>query len=352
MRSFVIVSCAVLVGAVTLTGSSRAATTPYAIAVRMPVGGDGGWDCLTFDAATHRLFVTRSSHVQVVDTERDTVIGDIPNTPGVHGVALVPDIGHGFTSNGRDSSVTVFDLKTLGTVASVKLPARNPDVIIYEPGSKRVFAFNGGSANAVAIDPATNQVAGTVALNGRPEFAVADGRGRVYVNLEDSSAVVCFDAKSLRVLSRWPLAPGEEPSGLAMDREHRRLFAGCGNHHLIVLDADLGRRVADLPIGDRVDGVAYDPALHLVLSTNGDGTLSVIREDTPDRYTKVADVPTQRGARTVALDEATHRVYTCTAQFGETPPATTEQPHPRPKMVPGTFVILALDAKAAAPAPH
>jgi DNA-binding beta-propeller fold protein YncE len=176
---------------------------------------------------------------------------------------------------------------------------------------------------------------------------VADGRGNVYVNLEDSSAVVCFDAKSLEVRSRWPLAPGEEPTGLAMDREHRRLFAACGNQKLVVLDANTGRRIADLPIGDRVDGVAFDPALHLVVSTNGDGTLSVIREDSADRYTKLADVPTQRGARTVALDETTHRIYTCTAQFGETPPPTAEQPHPRPTRVPGSFVILGLDAKQA-----
>jgi DNA-binding beta-propeller fold protein YncE len=281
MRLFAILVCAVTVIACSrLASPSHAAPAPlppYEVVARMPVGGEGGWDCLTFDGTTHRLFVTRGSHVQVVDTQRDTVIGDIPNTPGVHGVALVPEVGHGFTSNGRDSTVTVFDLTTLEMVASVKLAARNPDIIIYEPVSKRVFAFNGGSANATAIDPTTNQIAGSVALGGKPEFAVADGNGRVFVNLEDSSAVACFDAKSLQVLSRWPLAPGEEPSGLAMDREHRRLFAGCGNHKLIVLDADSGRRIADLPIGDRVDGVAFDPALHRVLSTNGDGTLSVIR---------------------------------------------------------------------------
>jgi DNA-binding beta-propeller fold protein YncE len=350
MGLFAIFACVVgAAGAVTLPGASHDAPPPYAIAARMPVGGEGGWDYLTFDAATHRLFVARSSHVQVVDTARDTLIGDIPNTRGVHGVALVPEVGHGFTSNGRDSTVTVFDLKTLGTLATVRLPARNPDAIIYEPVSKRVFTFNGGSASATAIDPATNQIVGSVALGGRPEFAVADGKGRVFVNLEDSSAIASFDAASLQVLSRWPLAPGEEPTGLAMDREHRRLFAACSNRHLIVMDAGSGRRVADLPIGDRVDGVAFDPALHLVLSTNGDGTLSVIRQDSPDRYTKIADVPTQRGARTVALDEATHRVYTCTAQYGETPTPTAEEPRPRPKQVPGSFVILALDAKAPSP---
>src|SRR5437867_1841765 len=203
MRPLAILTCAVtLAGAVTPVASSHDAPKPYEITVRMPVGGEGGWDYLVFDAAGHRLFVTRGSHVQVVDTGRGRVIGDIPNTPGVHGVALVPEVGHGFTSNGRNATVTVFDLKTLGTLANVKLSASGPDAIIYEPISKRVFTFNGGSDNATAIDPTTNHVAGSVSLDGRPEFAVADGRGLVYVNLEDRSAVVCFDARSLRVLSR------------------------------------------------------------------------------------------------------------------------------------------------------
>ena len=335
-----------------LSVPGHADTPAYEIVARMPVGGEGGWDYLTFDPASHRLFVTRGSHVQVVDTARDTVVGDIPNTNGVHGVVLVPEVGHGFTSNGRDSTVTVFDLKTLAAVASVRLPGRNPDAILYDPASERVFAFNAGSASATAIDPEKNQVIGNVALGGQPEFAVADGRGRVYVNLEDSSAVVSFDTRTLKVLSRWPLAPGEEPTGLAMDRARRRLFSACANQKLIVLDANSGRRIADLPIGARCDGVTFDPALGLILSTNGDGTLSVIREDSADRYTKLADVPTQRGARTVALDEATHRVYTCTAQYGETPAPTAEQPHPRARPVPGSFVILALDAKIGPPSRH
>jgi len=318
-------------------------SVPYQITDRKLLAGEGGWDCLTFDADARRLFVTRSSHVQVVDAVHDSIVGDIPGTNGVHGVALVPEVGHGFTSNGRDSSVTVFDLRSLATLATVKLPARGPDVILYEPVSKRVFTFNGGSSSATAIDPTTNRVVGSIALDGRPEFAVADGRGRIDVNLEDSSAVDCFDARTLKIVARWPLGPGQEPTGLAIDLAHRRLFSGCANQKLVVMDADSGRIVADLPIGDRCDGVAFDAGLQRVLASNGEGTLSVIHEDTPDRYTKVADVPTQRGARTLTLDETTHRVYTCTAEYGEPPPPTAEQPHPRPKMIPGTFVILALD---------
>lgn len=318
---------------------------PYEVTARMPIGGEGGWDYLTFDAGSQRLFVTRGSHVQVIDTVRDSLIGDIPNTSGVHGVALAPELAHGFTSNGRDSSVTVFDLETLATVATVKLAARGPDAILYDPTSKRVFTFNGGTSNATAIDPATNQVIGNVALGGRPEAAVADGRGRIFVNLEDSSVVACFDSRTLKILSRWPLAPGEGPTGLAIDRDHRRLFAGCANRKLVVLDAESGRRIANLPIGERCDGVGFDAGLQQVVTTNGDGTLTVVHEDSPDRYTALADVPTQRGARTVAMDEHAHCVYTCTAQYGEAPAPTAEQPHPRAPLVPGSFVVLRLDAK-------
>jgi DNA-binding beta-propeller fold protein YncE len=334
---------ALVLTALVLPVGGQAAVPPYEVAARIAAGGEGGWDLLTVEPDAHHLFVARSTRVQVIDLERDSLVGEIADTPGVHGVALVPEFGRGFTSNGRDSSVTVFDLRTLAVIARVKVPGRNPDAIVYDPASMRVFAFNGGSASATAIDAATHQVVGTVPLDGKPELAVADGRGRMYVNLEDSSAVACFDTHTLQVLARWPLAPGEGPTGLAMDREHRRLFAGCGNRRLVVLDADSGRRVADLPIGGGVDGVAFDPWLRRVLTSNGEGTLTVIQVDTPDHYVPLGDVPTQRGARTLALDEISHRVYTATAQFGETPPATPERPHPRPALVPGTFEILVLE---------
>jgi len=313
---------------------------PFKIAHRILLGGEGGWDALTMDAPTHRLFVTHSTRVQVVDVLADSVIGEVPDTPGVHGVALAPDLGRGFTSNGRDSTVTLFDLKTLAVLGRIKLAAKNPDAIEYDPASKRVFAFNGGSASATAIDAAAGSIVGNVPLDGKPEFAVADGKGTMFVNLEDSSAVLAFDTRTLRVLHRWPLAPGEEPSGLAMDRKHRRLFAGCSNRKLVVLDADNGRVVSVLPIGERVDGVAFDASLQLVFSSNGDGTLTVIHEDGPDRFTVIENAATQTGARTLALDESRGCVYLPTAQFGQPPPPTADRPHPRGTVVPGTFVVL------------
>lgn len=312
----------------------------FKVSHRILLGGEGGWDALTVDGSTHRLFVTHGTHVQVVDTETDKVLGEIPETPGVHGVALAYDLGRGFTSNGRDSSITMFDLKTLAVLGRLKPGARNPDAIEYDPASKRVFAFNGGNASATAIDADKGTLIGSVPLGGKPEFAAADGRGEVYVNLEDSSAVVAFDARTLQVLHRWPLAPGEEPSGLAMDREHRRLFAGCSNEKLVVLDADDGHVVSVLPIGKNVDGVAFDPKRHLVFSSNGEGTLTVIHEDGHDKYSVVETVPTQKGGRTLALDEETGSVYVPTAEFGPPPAPSADHPHPRGPVIPGTFVVL------------
>ena len=323
-------------------GAVPADSSAYRIVQRFTPGGEGGWDCLTLDPAAHRLYVTRSTRVQVLDAATGRLIGEIADTPGVHGVALAPGLGHGYTSNGRDSSVTVFDLKSLTTLATLPVAGRNPDAIVFEPVTKRVFTFNGGTHDATAIDAVANKVVGRIALGGRPEFAVADGRGHVFVNLEDSSAVVGFDAQTLAVTSRWPLAPGEEPTGLAIDAAHRRLFSTCGNKLMVVLDADDGHVITSLPIGERVDGAAYDADRRLALSSNGEGTLTIVRAETPDRYSVAGTVTTQRGARTMALDPKSHRIYLATARFGEAPPATAENPHPRPPMVPGSFVILVL----------
>lgn len=339
MKNFGVVASFLVVSAMATAGAGAAAA-PFKVVHRVLLGGEGGWDALTMDPPTHRLFVTHGTRVQVVDVKTDSVLGEIPDTPGVHGVALAPELGRGFTSNGRDSSVTMFDLKTLAVLGRIKLEARNPDAIEYDPVAKRVFVFNGGSANASVIDAKAGTVVGSVALGGKPEFAVADGKGRMYVNLEDSSAVVGFDTRTLKVLDRWPLAPGEEPSGLAMDREHRRLFAGCSNQKLVVLDADNGHVVGVLPIGNRVDGVAFDPRQRLVFSSNGDGTLTVIHEEGGDRFTVLENAVTQAGARTLALDETTGTVYLPTAEFGPPPPPTADRPHPRGSIVPGTFVVL------------
>ena len=287
----------VLLTLLLLATAAASAAGGFKVVRRLPLGGEGGWDYILADAASHRLFVTRGTHVAVVDMRTDSGVGDIPNTAGVHGVALAPQLSRGFTSNGRDSSVTVFDLKTLATIASVKLPARNPDAIVYDPASGRVFTLNGGSGNATAIDARTSAIAGSVALGGRPEFAAVDGAGKLFVNLEDSSAIVAVDTRKLQVLARWPIAPGEEPSGLALDRAHGRLFSVCGNRKLVVVDAVKGAVIDTLPIGQGVDAVAWDATRALVFSSNGEGTLSVFHQDTPDRYSAVETTTTERGAR-------------------------------------------------------
>ena len=321
---------------------ARADAGAYKIVTQYKVGGEGGWDILTVDPDTHRLYYGRGTRMQVLDLETGKVVGEIPDTPGIHGVAVAPGLGRGFTSNGRDSSVTIFDLKTLAVLGRAPV-GRNPDAILYEPVTKRVMVFNAGSRSATAIDAASGTVVGTVALDGRPEFAVADGQGRVFVNLEDSSAVEGFDAKTLKVGSRWSLVQGEGPSGIAMDRKHHRLFSVCGNGKMIVLDSDSGRVVAALPIGKGPDGAEFDPGTGLAFSSNGEGTLTVVHEDSPDQFGGVGSVTTQRGARTMALDPKTHRIYLAAASYGEAPAPTADRPHPRPPMLPDSFVILVLD---------
>jgi YVTN family beta-propeller protein len=291
------------------------------------------------DSNTGRLYISRSTHVMVVDAESGKVIGDIPNTNGVHGIALVPELNKGFTSNGRDSTVSIFDLKTLKVLSQVAV-GKNPDAIIYDPASKRIFTFNGASKDATAIDAKSGTVVGTVALNGRPEFAVSDEKGRIYVNLEDKSELVRFDSQKLNVEMSWPLAPGEEPSGLAIDRKHRRLFSVCSNKTLVVMNADDGHLITTLPIGSGVDAAAFDPENNMIFSSNGDGTLTVIREDSPDKYRVMENIATQKGARTLALDDKTHRIYLVSADFGPPPAPTAERPRPRPSIVPGTFSLL------------
>jgi YVTN family beta-propeller protein len=303
------------------------------------LGGEGGWDYLTYDGVGHRLFVSRSTHVMVVDSDSFKVVGDIANTPGVHGVALVQELGRGFTSNGRDTSVTMFDLKTLQPLARIPV-GRNPDAIVYDAASRRVFTMNGGSDDATAIDPATGTVVGTVALGGRPEEPACDGKGRMYVNLEDSSRIVTVDTRALKLLGRWPLAPGEEPTGVAMDRANNRLFSGCGNNKLVVSDVKKGSVVTTLPIGSRVDGVGFDAARGLAFSSNGEGTLTVVHQDSPAKYRVVATVPTAFGARTLAFDPDAHRIFLVTAQFGPLPDSTAAQPRPRRPALPGTFQLM------------
>jgi YVTN family beta-propeller protein len=321
-----------------LAGATFAASR-YHLIKKIPLGGEGGWDYLTFDPGSGRLYIARATHVIVLDTASGKVAGDIPDTAGVHGIAPVPEFGRGFTSNGRAGTVTIFDLKTLAVIGHAKT-GENPDAIVYDPASKRVFAMNGRSGDATAIDAGTGKVAGTVPLGGKPEFAVADGRGRIYVNIEDKSEMVALDSQKLAVVARWPLAPCEEPTGLALDPEHRRLFVGCSNKLMAVVDADGGKVITTLPIGSGVDATAFDPGLRYAYASNGEGTLTVVHEDEPDKFTVVENVTTQRGARTMALDPSTHQVYLVTADLAPTPPSAPGQPRKRPAIVPDTFVVL------------
>jgi DNA-binding beta-propeller fold protein YncE len=303
---------------------------------RIPLAGAVRWDYLTVDPPRRRLFVAHDSEVLVVDADSLAPTGRIPDTPGVHGVALAPDLGRGFTSNGRDSSVTVFDLASLRALGRLKATGRRPDAIAYDSVSRRVFTFNGGSGNATAFDARTGAVAGTIPLGGTPEFAVVDGRGRLFVNLEDRDLMLTLDTWTLQPVARRPLAPCTSPSALAMDRERRLLFAGCRNRLLAVVSADSGAVLATLPIGAGVDAVVFDPATRDVLSANGDGTLTVAAPDSAGRYRVAATIPTAVGARTLAFDPQTRRVFLVTAEFA--PPDS--QPRARRQAVPGTFALL------------
>ncbi|HEX8071110.1 MAG TPA: hypothetical protein VF546_14235 [Pyrinomonadaceae bacterium] len=329
----VLVSNAVVLNAQTKTRSG------YHVLNQYKLGGEGGWDYLTVDSKARRLYVSHATHVVVVDADTGAVVGDIPDTPGVHGIAVVEDAGKGYVSNGRASTVTVFDLKTLKALKQIPV-GKNPDAIIYDAASKRVFTMNGASHDATAIDVQTDTVAGTLALGGKPEFAVTDEQGRVFVNIEDKSAIVEFDSRRLAVEATWPIAPAEEPSGLAFDRKHRRLFSAGSNKLMAVVNADTGKVLTTLPIGGGVDAAAFDPETGLIFSSNGDGTLTVVHEDAPDKYSVVENVTTQRGARTMALDPKTHKVYLVTAEFGPPPAPTPERPRPRPTIVPGSFTLL------------
>jgi len=330
----------VTAGCVSLTDSAKAlppGPSGYQVVKTIPVGGQGRWDYCVVDTAARRLYVSHGSHVVVLDTDSDKIVGDIPHTLGVHGIALATDLGRGFVSNGRASTVTVFELKTLKTISTVKSGGINPDAIYYDARSKRVFAFNGRSANAVAINAADGQVAGMIPVGGKPEFAVGDGEGHVFVNIEDKSQLLQIDAQKLSVLNRWPLAGCKEPSGLAIDQKNRRLFSVCGNKKMMVVNADTGKIVATPAIGEDPDAAAFDPGTQMVFSSNGEsGDLTVIHEDSPDQYSIVENVPTRKYARTMAVDEKTHAIFLPVAEFEPASAKGDEEP----PMKPNTFELL------------
>ena len=311
------------------------AAEPYHFIKEIPVGGDGGWDYASVDSAAQRLYVSHATKVVVIDLAKDVVVGEITNTPGVHGLAPCPDLGLGVTSNGRENKASIVDLKTLQTISKVETGA-NPDGMLYEPGQKEVYLFNGRGQSATVIDPKGGKVVATIPLGGKPEFAQADVKaGRVFNNLEDKSEVVAIDTKKHEVVNRWPIAPGEEPSGMAFDVKNHRLFLGCGNKLMVMLDSESGKVVASVPIGDGVDANAFDPGTQLAFASCGDGTVTITHEDAPDKLMVVQTLKTELGARTMTIDPATHKIYLASAKFDAS--AAGQR---RGKMVAGSFKIL------------
>ena len=305
---------------------------------KIAIGGEGGWDFLEVDAVNRKLYVARATRVVVVDLDTEKVVGEIVDTPGVHGIAFVPELNRGFTSNGGNSSVTAFDLKTLKTLGTVKANGR-PDIIMYEPVSKRVLSMNHGTNDITAIDPADLKVVGSLAAGGVPELAAGDEQGHVFCNLEDTSEIIEFDAKTMKLIRKFPLAPGEEPTGLAFDAKHRKLFSTCNNNKLVVVDADTGKVTQTLPIGPGPDGCIFDADRKLIFSSNGgDGTLTVIRELTPGQYEVAANIKTQVSAKTIALDPKTHRLYLSAATRAAAPAAAKKGG--RASYEPNSFVVI------------
>jgi DNA-binding beta-propeller fold protein YncE len=332
-----------------LFGSLAVAAPPgdsYHLIKKITLGGAGAsegrnWDYLTVDAAARRIYISHGTHVFVVDEDQGKVIGEIPDTKGVHGIAIATDLGRGFTSNGQANTVTVFDLSTLKTMATINVPAQNPDSILYDRATKRLFTFNGRSANATAFDAATGQLVGTVPLPGKPETPVLDGTGSIFVNIEDKNSLVEFDSKTLTVKHTYSLAPCEAPAGIAMDTAHRRIFSGCADNKMIAItNADTGKVIATPPIGENTDASAFDAATGLAFASCREGVLTIIHEDSSDKFSVVANVKTEYGAQTMALDPKTHNVYTVTADFGPAPAPTAEEPHPKPAALQGTFRLL------------
>jgi|HubBroStandDraft_4_1064222.scaffolds.fasta_scaffold10765_6 YVTN family beta-propeller protein len=322
--------CLILAGALALV----AAATPadYKVVNTWKLGGDGGWDYLTADSEGHRLFISRATRVMVIDTKSGKQIGEIPDTAGVHGIALDPDDGRGFTSNGREDTVSVFNLKSLAVEKKVKVGS-GPDAILYDPFSKRVFTYNSKGHDTTAVDAAKGEVVGKIDLGGKPEFSATDQKGTVFVNIEDTSELVAFDPKKLAVKSRWKLADCEEPTGLTIDRKDRRLFVGCGgNKKMLIVDADNGKIVASPDIGQGCDATGFDVDRGLAFASAGDGTITVIKEDSPDKFSVAQTLTTQKGARTMAVDEKTHELFTVTANVSGT--------RENRKMEPDSFVVI------------
>lgn len=315
------------------------AQSNYKLGNKIHVEGNGGWDYLNVDEVNGRIFVSHGTVAQAIDISTGKLAGTIPDTKGIHGIAIANDLNKGFTSNGRDSSVTIFNLKTFEVITKIYVTGRNPDAILYDPFSQRVFTFNGGGSNSTVIDAKDNKVIGTVPLDGKPEFSVTDGKGKIFVNIEDKSVINVINSMTLKVEQHWPIAPGEEPSGLALDNQNHRLFSVCSNKLMVIIDAESGKVITALPIGDRCDGVAFDPEKKRAYSSNGEGSVTVIQEENSNSYKVLETIVTQPGAKTIAIDKTTHHLYLTTAEY-ETAPTPTNR---RPPVKPDSFIILDIE---------
>ncbi len=320
---------------------SAAVSAAYAVRQKFVLGEGGGWDYLASDARGHRLFISRSDRVLVMDTVNGKLLATIPGTAGVHGIALAPELGKGFTSNGRSDSVSVFDTDSLKIVNTIDVQGHNPDAILYDPASRHLYTFNGRSNDVSVIDPVQGKVVAKIAAGGKPEFAAADGTGKIFVNIEDKAQLIAIDTALNKIAATWPLAGCEEPTGLAFDVAQHRLFSVCANAKMVVTDSSSGTQIAVIPIGKGPDAAEFDADRGLVFSSNGeDGTLTVIHQIDADHYEVLANIATQKSARTMTLDKSTHRLYLAAAQFGPAPAPSKDQPHPRAPVVEGSFNIL------------
>jgi len=312
----------------------------YQFAKEIPIGSEGGWDILTIDPTGNRLYLSHSTKVVVVDLAKGAVIGEISDTPGVHAFVAAPELQRGFSSNGKEAKASVVDLKTLQTVSKIDTGA-NPDAIVYEANRGEVYVFNHTGNSCTVIDAKSASVVTTIQLAGSPEFAAVDeAAGRIYCNIEDKSEVAVIDTSKHEVVARWALAPGEEPSGIALDARHHRLFVGCHNKLLVMLDTNKGKVIANAPIGAGVDGCAFDDSADLAFASCGDGTTTIAKEDAANKLTVVQVLKTERGARTMAIDPKTHRIYLPTAQFAPAPSPSPGASPARPSIVPNTLKLL------------
>ncbi|HEY2568274.1 MAG TPA: hypothetical protein VGI25_03035 [Candidatus Udaeobacter sp.] len=323
-----------------LLGSAALADDAYKVLNEIPIGGEGGWDILTIDSPADRLYLSHATKVVVIDLNKNAVAGEIADTPGVHAFVAVPEFQRGFSSNGKEAKSSVVDLTTLKTISKIDT-GQSPDAVVYEPRHREVYIFNHTGNSATVIDAKSATVTATIPLGGSPEFAVVDEKaGRIYCNIEDKSEVAVIDSTKHEVVARWPIAPGEEASGIALDAAHHRLFATCHNKMMVMVDTETGKVVANVPIGAGVDGCAFDDASQFAFASCGDGTTTIAKEETPQKLTVIQTLKTERGARTMALDPKTHRIYLPTAQFQPAPSPSPGASPARPTILPNTLKLL------------